>query len=350
SPDAKPILRGLESLEILELYEYTDASTSLLPEWEQLTGIFLHDAQFMSQRSIEHLCECSNVRRIKFWRTDMSEIDFKPLKVLPNLVWLELMNVNVSRETVSELAEQLPNCDIMHSPEKDVQSLVWSEGGTIETEKRERRKTKHFTHYYELQINSIELRDVPKLRDDHFVPYQHLQHLDSLVVEGAPINGSTLDHIKHLAMLKQLSLCQTDVDDRIVPVLMQFKQLQELDLRKTRTSARSMNVVGQMRHLKVLRLSGKHVTSETVKMFASLSELDRLELSEASDQTITLICGLPKLTGLLLDDSYGITDESVVRLSRMKQLKHLTVAKTNITPAGFEMLAKSLPNCEIKAR
>ncbi|MEO1524982.1 MAG: protein kinase [Planctomycetota bacterium] len=346
-PDAARILGGLKSLNTIELYEFSEASTALLPKLDQLTRIFFHDARYIGNQSIDHLCRCRNVERIKFWRTDLSKVDLQRLKVLPNLVWLELMNVNVSREQVAKLAELMPNCDIMHSPEKDVRSLVWSVGGTLETEVRERRKTKHYTQYHELQINSINLQDVPKLRDDHFVPYQHLTHLNGLVVEGAPITGATLKHLSHLTMLETLSLRQTEVDDGIIPVLKSFHRLKELDLRDTRMSSKSIPAIAGMKELRRLRLDGNQITADSATVLSTLSKLRSLEISVASNLTMERLSALKQIDELHLHRSYGITDNSIPWLSKMNQLQRLTLAKTNISPEGFRKLSRSLPKCEI---
>jgi hypothetical protein len=63
-----------------------------------------------------------------------------------------------------------------------------------------------------------------------------------------------------------------------------------------------------------------------------------------TDNALAALKGSKNLESLDVSDDRGISDQGLVHLSKMKNLKRLVFAGSSITPAGVENLKKSLPD------
>lgn len=346
-PQGLQFLKSVRSLKVLGLHDFTDATATAIAELPQLTSIRLHDGRGMSQATIDAICNCKQLIRLKFWRTDLNGIDLSELGALENLIWVELMNVNLSPDDVVKIAHLIPNADLMQCTERDIESLVTEAGGTLQMRRKGFRKTKHPTIYGVMEIDSITFKNALLLRDDHFVPYQHLKHLLSLTINQAGINGSTLNHISHLTSLEHLSLAGTQVSDRNTGFLRTLTGLKSLNLKNTPITAYGVASIEPLRNLESLSLDGLQITPETVQLLASFPGLRELHLEQASDSTIDLISALQQLEFLSIEQSYTVTGKSITGISALKNLKTLVLGDTNMPLDAIQSLREALLHCTI---
>lgn len=346
-PQGIQFLKSIQSLQAIGIYEFTDASAEVLCKLPSMWRLSFFDGRGISQSTMDAVCRTKTLRRLKFWDTDLSNVDFSGLQKLNDLVWLELMNVNLSPKRIASIASLLPNCDIMHSVERDLEAIVLEIGGKTDSHPTTRRKTKHPTHYHDLEIDAITLNNTPLLRDDHFVSYQYLTHLKSLSVNKAGINGSTLNYISHLTSLQNLSLAETRVNDRHIGFLSKLTNLKSLNLHDTEVTAKGIANLAKLKRLETVCLDGLQVTVGTVAVLDQLPELKHLNLRQASNSTIEQIAELEQLETLSIEESYTVTEQCLSALSTLQNLTTLTLGTTNIQPSSLEQLSVLLPDCNV---
>jgi hypothetical protein len=87
--------------------------------------------------------------------------------------------------------------------------------------------------------------------------------------------------------------------------------------------------------------------SEWDALIGTMAEqrLTSLEASLVTDAVLARIAKLDHVTGLSLEGSRSLTDEGILSLAGMPQLKHLNLTDTNTTDRGLEVL-RHLPNLE----
>ncbi|MEM7558063.1 MAG: hypothetical protein AAF394_02980, partial [Planctomycetota bacterium] len=345
-PEGIEFLTAIDTLNCVGIHDFTDASAQLLSELN-LKRINFHDGRAVSQATMDAICRSKSLRRIKFWNTDLSEVDFSSLRKLDDLIWLEIRNTNLSPERVAEIAKLLPNCDIMHSVEHDIEEMVRTAGGIVDAWRTTRRKTMYPTFFFDRQIDSITFAEAPLLRDEHFISYQYLPQLKSLTVNQAGINGSTLKHIRHLKSLEHLSLAETQVSDRHIGFLSHLTGLKSLNLQDTKVTARGLAIIAALMNLESLAIDGLQITPETLAILAELPRLHELQLSRASDTTITQIASLERLEQLTIDASFTVTEASLPSLAKLERLESLKLGKTNIPKRYLDDFKSRNPKCTI---
>lgn len=83
-----------------------------------------------------------------------------------------------------------------------------------------------------------------------------------------------------------------------------------------------------------------------LSQFTEIKELNLGGNRQIGDRGMLCISGLTKLESLDLSGT-SVTDNSVVRLGQLANLRNLTLKDTKITFAGLEKLHRGMPNCVI---
>jgi Leucine Rich repeat len=121
-----------------------------------------------------------------------------------------------------------------------------------------------------------------------------------LILEGAKITDTGIQHVAKLENLNFLDLSETKVSDRSLKELTKVKNLEYLKLRQTRVTDTGLKDVAKLTNLVILNLSGT-----------------------------------------------PITDAGLRELINLKHLKLLNLTSTEVTEAGMEKLQKVLPKVRI---
>jgi hypothetical protein len=137
--------------------------------------------------------------------------------------------------------------------------------------------------------------------DDDLVHLRHLEKLEFLALNDAPISDKGLAHISVLTRLTSLGLNGTRITDDGLRYLSGCKDLKSLFLGNTRIT----------------------------------------------DAGLTYLLPLQRLEYLVLGKTQ-ITGDGLQILTRLPNLKTLHVMGTTVTEADIERFKQSLPNCEIK--
>lgn len=129
--------------------------------------------------------------------------------------------------------------------------------------------------------------------------------------------------------------------------LASLTRLRDLDLRSSRLTHEGVARIGSLRHLNSLRLAGP-VTPSDLPVLASLPELTSLNLccTDLNGRGLETLRRLPKLEILQFFHEF-IDDSAVPALAEFRQLKHLDLIDTEMTPAGIASLRGLLPNLGI---
>ena len=105
--------------------------------------------------------------------------------------------------------------------------------------------------------------------------------------------------------------------------------------------------LAKLKHLKLLSLANNNVTD--LKPLAGLKQLTFLNLDGNKITNIRHLSGLTNMESLAFAHNH-LTDQQLVHLSGLKQLKHLRlIYNPKLTKAEITKLKKALPNCRIES-
>lgn len=201
----------------------------------------------------------------------------------------------------------------------------------------------HLTSLRELflESNKISSKGIDKL--------DKLSSLEVLTVLSTKISNSALSRIvKHMPNLRQLSLAGANIDNEQLSHLAKLP-LEILHLGGTKISDAGLESLGTIRSLKNLTLYQTNINGTGLKHLHDLKNLQVLIISETSIAHVGLadLASLPMLKELNLYQCEQLNDESLAALSKLSQLKELTLVKTSMSSIGIERLKVLLPNCKI---
>ena len=117
----------------------------------------------------------------------------------------------------------------------------------------------------------------------------------------------------------------------------------------------AMKSIKKLRRLHTLYLDGVLNSEEGIAHLKELPQLRELLIGDFRDEsTITNAAlrhvGEMKSLQLLRIHSASVTDEGLIHLEGLSQLKELSLDNTKATPDGVQQLQRALPNCKIKVR
>lgn len=162
-----------------------------------------------------------------------------------------------------------------------------------------------------------------------------LPTLESLTLDGTPVNGSQLRHLKGLTSLHYLSLRDTPVTDAD---LVHVNALPLLGLRLTGTQITdtALRHVSGMSHIGRLEIGHTQITDAGLEYVAKLTRLVDLDISHTliTDPGLKHLEGLTDLWYLDLEGT-RITDSGLKHLKPLSHLKQLNMLGTRVTPEGI---------------
>jgi hypothetical protein len=165
-----------------------------------------------------------------------------------------------------------------------------------------------------------------------------------------------MEMLQQFPGLRELELFRTDITDRGIEHIEHCHELHNLTFYHNKCiTAEAMRSVKKLRRLHTFYSAG---TLNSEAGFAHLKELPRLRELLVHDfrpqSTITNDAlkhiGEMKSLHLLSICSTSVTDEGLIPLEKLPELKELGLDNTKVTPAGVQRLRRALPNCEITVR
>lgn len=212
------------------------------------------------------------------------------------------------------------------------------------------------------------------ITDQGLVEIGKLQHLESLSLDSRAVTDAGLQHLLPLRNLTELDLAGTNVGSVPWDTRGQLAKLQALFREGARVANQSASPLAKMTTLKSLNL---YCTGFVDADMASLEPLVNLEIlflpksisdqgmvhlkplrnlrqlylakTRVTDQGLTYLADHDKLEYLTL---YGtlVTDAGVEELAKLKALNEVVLARTQTTRAGIETLRRACPGIDIQWR
>ncbi|MHB1037842.1 MAG: leucine-rich repeat domain-containing protein [Pirellulales bacterium] len=190
--------------------------------------------------------------------------------------------------------------------------------------------------------------------DDGLALLDKLPSLQDVNLETSQnITEAGLTHLKGLAKLRRLSLCETQTTDAGLAHLAGLTELEELQLSDNRITDAGMAHLKGMTKLKKLNLnhasavaSGVWITDMGIAQLAGMNELRILEIEDTrvTDVGLRQLSGLTKLEILGLR-SNTVDDRALAHVTALQNLTNLGLQYTAVTDAGLKQLA-SLPHLQ----
>lgn len=140
--------------------------------------------------------------------------------------------------------------------------------------------------------------------------------------------------------LKMLGIGYSQLTDRGVTWLAEFKQLESLTIWRTRLTAQALAPLSGSQILKSVAADGCPFGNAGLKILGSCPNIEQLTLVDMSidDEGLQHLRGCTKLQGLLLAGN-PITDQSAATLGSLKNLKTLNLLRTKVGIPTMQALA-----------
>lgn len=157
------------------------------------------------------------------------------------------------------------------------------------------------------------------------------------------------------AALVWMEINDPRVSDETIALVSTLPDLKELHIRSDQLSDRGLGHLAGLKTLKYLNLVGRQITDNGLEQIAKFKQLKGLDLNaeKVSDDGLAQIAKLTKLHQLSLgtsgfsQDRMNITDEGLLHLQALKNLRFLQFNSSKVTRAGVDKLQKALPDCKI---
>ncbi len=207
----------------------------------------------------------------------------------------------------------------------------------------------------------------------------NLAKLEDLDLSFTGLSDGSIESIKLLTSIRKLDLSYTDVTDRGIEKLTNLKQLRELNVKCTLVKTPPATLLRDNRELKIIGLPTKeelanmddpevvsafsqigvsiekdgnrnvvtidaaNLKGDPSRMFLSIPRLHSLERitlpPQTTDAQLAVIGRVKSLKSLELNHA-GVTDNAMVHLAALKELRHLSLAGCNrVSDAGIARLS-----------
>ena len=242
------------------------------------------------------------------------------------------------------------------------------------------------------RLKSLSIMD-GRLTENTFRSVDNLNHLEELVfIHGnRQFTGKSLADVAKLPTLKRLGLNATSIGNHDIMLLARHPQLTKLDFGNTKKiddvgierivrfcprlteldvsglqiTNRSARAIARLKHLQDLNIANTRIDDEGLAMIASMAELRTLSLPttttdvglaevgkltglrelsmfypKVTDAGTAHLVRLQNLESLIFFCHDGVTDESLLHIGRLKQLKYLSMSSNEIKGHGLSHLNK----------
>ena len=356
-------LRKLPKLDSLLVVSATDADLERLKTLAHLKNLTLIGPQF-SASSVETLQAFPQLEILNLNGSATNDSHLVALSKLKKLRQLFVDGTSVTPEGIAKFRELRPDVELRAGGK-----MYPAVAGPIDYEAERKAAEWAIGRKVAFQISTaeglVQPTDLAQLPNGPF----HVHYLD--LTAQPNLTKTDVEMIGQLRKLKTLNLRETQVDDSSLAGISQLTELENLDLLKTRVTDAGLAALAGLRNLKRLELSFTAVTDDGIGSVAALTSLRVLGLGECqvgdeglaklkslchleqihlgghvTDQGLKHIADFPNLTSVAGLKSHHLTETGI---SHLQQLKKCT--SMNVVAATDEDLIrlKSLTNLKTVA-
>ena len=272
--------------------------------------------------ALEHLQDCSALRRLNLYETSVTGIGFGKLKKCQALEFLELVGCPVTDEGVSHLKAFPRLRDVVLGRTNITDASTEALGNLF------------LTHYLAI--------DETRISDDGIQRILNLRNLERLDVRGTRISDASGASFARFKNLSVLLLDRCDISDQTAKQAATLSELGGIYLSGTKVTNAGISSFGVSPKLRELHVNGTVVNGMAFKDFPVSNSIEILHAAHCpiSDSDLVHICRLSKLVNLRLA-SKQITDDSGTSLVKLKNLRVLSLENTAISGKLFAALKDS---------
>lgn len=175
--------------------------------------------------------------------------------------------------------------------------------------------------------------------DTSLVHLSRFTKVTSLTLDGCVVSNAVGAVIKDLPDLQVLGLNYTSVNDQVILAIASKPGLVELRLAKTGITDAGLNELEKLHNLEILDITGTQITGAGFERFRDHRKLRELRASECrmlQSEAFKFLTGSP--LEVLELNATGIADPAMVFISKMKRLKKLTIGDCAISDEGIKKL------------
>ena len=189
-------------------------------------------------------------------------------------------------------------------------------------------------------------RHIPKLKA--------LPGFKALIIEcgRSDMQDDAIPELAELTMLRYFRISGEKIDNAFMEHLAKAKDLQFLKMNYIEIDTDHFQHIREMTELTNLTIRFTRLTNEHFSHMQWLRKLTQVEIYECTGfdyRAVRYLSDLPVLRRLSLVGA-RLEDAGIKPIQSMKQLEHLNIDKTGVSPKGLVQLQLALPDCKIMVR
>ena len=299
-----------------------------ITEMQQLEELYA--PKFVYEDGMKELVKLSNLERLYFTGSRISDEDIKYLKELKLLQELDLNSTYVTDEGLKYLAD-CPNLYYLH-----ISGNFTDEG------------LKNLTGLVALKIIRAHSND-NKISDEGLRYVSQIKTLERFFAHWMEnITDKGVEYLVELPRLKMLDIASSKLTERGYEALGKIKSLEYLNVPSVGITDSCVQHLSKLMNLRNLNASGASKTplsDLTLQYQGKLANLEELVTGGTlfTDKGISYLTNLKKLRKLWIFTAPQMTNQSLVHIGKLKELRDLSLPiNAKITISGL----KSLNNLE----
>lgn len=166
------------------------------------------------------------------------------------------------------------------------------------------------------------------------------------------MQDDAIPELAELTMLRYFRISGEKIDNAFMEHLAKAKDLQFLKMNYIEIDTDHFQHIREMTELTNLTIRFTRLTNEHFSHMQWLRKLTQVEIYECTGfdyRAVRNLSDLPVLRRLSLVGA-RLEDAAIKPIQSMKQLEHLNIDKTGVSPKGLVQLQLALPDCKIMVR
>ena len=172
--------------------------------------------------------------------------------------------------------------------------------------------------------------------DESLMQLEKCDTVEILTLNLGRCTDAGIGHLGGLIQLKELSICDMDIDGSCFSKLGRLKKLEDLSLGGTKAADENMRLLARYSKLRVLSLRRTNVTDRGLIPLRELHALEKLDLesTKITDEGLKFLAtALPWLRALDLSKT-RVTEDGMVYLEKFLNLADLKIIDTSVTTSA----------------
>lgn len=360
--------RGLQIVSIESNNRISDAGLAHLAKLTNLRDLTIQPAEKVTAAGITSLAPLTNLETLFLRDVALDEDSASVLENFTKLRSLTLINCNLTDAALASLAN-LTNLEYLAIDENNIggeglqhlskltklRTLMLGYNETAQGARLDFNKHgKHITGLTNLESLGLSAID---LNDDGLAHVAHLTKLWSLDIDQTDVKGSGLVYLMRCKKLKLIEFYSPEFNGMGIQHLAKCKELRRLDLKYTAVGDDALREIAKIQQLTELilppygylygekfwqDLHSDDLTDEGLIEVAKLKNLKRLRISGGgiTDRGMKSLAGLSNLSHLALEVLPNVKGECLEELSALTQVTELDLADTGVTDENLQHLAE----------